>query len=77
MRALLLDVRGGDDLSGEMQPFAEVVETLGGEGVVVVLPREPGLDEAARVEGLEGLDHLFGDVSPGFCAAHILVVAIR
>jgi hypothetical protein len=31
---------------------------LGGEGVVVVLPRELGLDEAAGVQGLEGLDDI-------------------
>ena len=31
---------------------------LGGEGVVVVLPGELGLDIAAGVEGLEGLDHI-------------------
>ena len=36
--ALLLDVRLGDDLGGEVEPLAEVVETLRGEGVVVVLP---------------------------------------
>lgn len=35
VRSLLLDVGGGDDLSGEVEPLAEVVETLGGEGVVV------------------------------------------
>ena len=35
-----------------MEPFAEVVETLGGESVVVVLPREAGLDETARGERL-------------------------
>lgn len=28
VRALLLDVGGGDDLSGEVQPLAEVVQTL-------------------------------------------------
>ena len=33
--SLLLDVGGGDDLGGEVEPLAEVVETLGGEGVVV------------------------------------------
>jgi hypothetical protein len=38
MAALLLDVGGRDDLSGQVQPFAQVVETLGGESVVVVLP---------------------------------------
>lgn len=58
MAALLLDVSSGHDLSGQVEPFAEVVETLGGEGVVVVLPREAGLDVAAGVEGLAGLDHL-------------------
>lgn len=31
---------------------------LGGEGVVVVLPRELGLDVAAGVERLAGLDHV-------------------
>ena len=36
-----------NDLSGQVEPLAEVVETLGGEGVVVVLPREAGLDVAA------------------------------
>lgn len=35
VRSLLLDVGGGDDLGGEVEPLAEVVETLGGEGVVV------------------------------------------
>jgi hypothetical protein len=59
MRALLLDVGGGDNLGGEVQPLAEVVETLGSQGVVVVLPRELGLDETARVQGLKSLDDLF------------------
>lgn len=54
--ALLLDVRGGDNLGGEVKPFAEVVETLGGQGVVVVLPRELRLDIAARVQRLASLD---------------------
>lgn len=58
MAALLLDVRLGNDLGGEVQPFAEVVETLWGEGVVVPLPRELGLEVAARGERLAGLDHL-------------------
>lgn len=52
MSALLLDVRLGHNLSGEVEPLAEVVETLGGEGVVVVLPREAGLDVAAGVKRL-------------------------
>lgn len=54
--ALLLDVRRGDDLGGEVQPLAEVVETLGGQGVVVVLPGELGLDIAAAGQGLASLD---------------------
>lgn len=58
MRALLLDVGGGDNLGGEVEPLAEVVKTLGGEDVVVVLPRELGLDEAAGVQRLASLDDL-------------------
>ena len=34
--SLLLDVGGRDNLSGEVEQLAQVVETLGGEGVVVV-----------------------------------------
>lgn len=56
VRPLLLDVRRGDDLGGEVQPLAEVVEALGGQGVVVVLPRELGLDIAAGGERLASLD---------------------
>jgi hypothetical protein len=37
-RTLLLDVGLGHDLGGQVEPLAEVVETLRGEGVVVVLP---------------------------------------
>jgi hypothetical protein len=37
-RALLLDVGLGNDLGGEVEPLAEVVEALRSEGVVVVLP---------------------------------------
>lgn len=51
-------MRGRHDLGGQVQPFAQVVEPLGREGVVVVLPRETGLDIAAGVKGLEGLDDL-------------------
>jgi hypothetical protein len=56
MRSLLLDVGGRNDLGGEVKPLSEVVETLGGESVVVVLPRELGLDVATRGQGLERLD---------------------
>jgi hypothetical protein len=58
VRALLLDVCLGHNLGGEVQPFTEVLETLWGEGVVVPLPGELGLDVAAGVEGLESLDDL-------------------
>ena len=56
MRSLLLDVGGRDNLSGEVKPFAEVVETLRGQGVVVPLPGELGLDVAAGGERLARLD---------------------
>ena len=58
MRALLLNVRRGHDLGWQVQPFAEVVQALRGEGVVVVLPGELGLDVAAGGERLAGLDHV-------------------
>lgn len=57
VRSLLLDVGGRNDLSGEVEPFAEVIETLGGQGVVVVLPRELSLDIAAGGERLASLDN--------------------
>lgn len=56
--ALLLDVGLGDDLGGEVEPLAEVVETFGGQGVVVPLPGELGLEVAAGGQGLAGLDDL-------------------
>jgi hypothetical protein len=56
--ALLLDVGLGNDLGWEVEPLAEVVEALWGEGVVVPLPRELGLEVAARGQGLAGLDDL-------------------
>ena len=59
MRALLLDVGLGNDLGGEVEPLAEVVKTLGGEGVVVPLPRELGLEVAAGSQGLASLDDLW------------------
>ena len=47
------------------EPLAEVAEALLGEGVVVVLPRELGLDVAARGQGLASLDDLYFDMSAG------------
>jgi len=41
-----------DDFCGEVEPFSEVLNALGGEGVVVPLPWKPGLDISARGERL-------------------------
>lgn len=60
MRTLLLDVRGGHDLGGQVQPLAQVVETLGRQRVVVPLPRELRAQVAARGQGLGGFDDLCG-----------------
>jgi hypothetical protein len=54
----LLDVGGRDDLGGEVEPLAEVGETGLSQGVVVVLPRELGLDVAPGGERLARLDDL-------------------
>ena len=53
----------GHDLGGQVEPLSEVGETLVGEGVVVPLPRELGLDETLGGERLHGLDDL--EVSDG------------
>ena len=58
MSALLLDVGSGNDLGWEMEPVAQVFETLGSQGVVVVLPRKASLEEATGGEGLASLDDL-------------------
>ena len=58
MRALLLDVCRGDDFGGQVKPFAEVIETFGGQSVVIVLPGELGLDEALGGQTLESFDDL-------------------
>ena len=55
MCALLLDVGLWNDLSGQVEPFAEVVETLRSQRVVVPLPGELCLCVAAAGEGLKGL----------------------
>jgi hypothetical protein len=54
--SLLLDVRSWDNLSWEMEPLAEVVETLRSESVVVVLPGELSLDITPGSERLASLD---------------------
>jgi hypothetical protein len=55
---LLLDVSRGDNLSGKVEPFAEVVETFRSESIVVILPRELGLDIATGGKRLAGLDNV-------------------
>lgn len=52
---------GGDDLGGEVEPLAEVGKTGLSQGVVVVLPRELGLDESLGGKGLASLDDLLRD----------------
>jgi len=42
-----------------MKPLAEVVEALGCQGIVVVLPGEAGLDVAFGGERLHGFDYLW------------------
>lgn len=58
MAALLLHVRLRHDLRRQVQPLPQVVEALGSQGVVVPLPAELGLEEAARGERLAGLDDI-------------------
>jgi hypothetical protein len=54
---------GGEDLRGQVEVLAQVLDTLIGQGVVVVLPRELGLDILLGVQGLESLDDLqVGDI---------------
>jgi len=55
---LLLDVGRGNDLGGQMKPLAEEVQPLGGQSIVIPLPRELGLEVAAGGEGLARLDDL-------------------
>ena len=56
MGSLLLDMGSRNNLCGKVKPFAQIVETLGGEGIVVVLPGKLSLDVAAGGERLAGLD---------------------
>lgn len=58
MRSLLLDVGTGNDLGGQVKPFAQVVETLWGQSVVKVLPRELSLDITTGAERLARLDDI-------------------
>jgi hypothetical protein len=56
VRPLLLDVGSRNDLGGEVEPLAKVVETLGSHGVVVVPPAVLGLDETTAGKRLHSLD---------------------
>jgi hypothetical protein len=58
MRTLLLDVCGRHNLGGKVEPFTEVIKPLGGESVVVVLPRELSLEERPGGQGLACFDNL-------------------
>ncbi len=49
-------VGGGNDTVGETQPVSKVLNTRVGESVVVVLPRESGLNEALGGQRLKSLD---------------------
>jgi hypothetical protein len=60
VRTLLLDVGLRDDLGGQVEPFAKVVETLRSQGVVVPLPGELSLEVATGGERLACLDNLHG-----------------
>ena len=54
----------GNNLGRKVKELAKVVNTLVGEGVVVVLPRELGLDIATRSQRLHSLDDLeVGDIN--------------
>lgn len=59
MRTLLLHVGLRNDLGREVEPFTEVVQALGGQGVVVPLPGELGLQVTTRGERLASLDNLY------------------
>ena len=63
MRALLLDVCRGNDFSGQVKPFAEVIETFGGQSVVIVLPGELGLEVTAGGQRLASFNDLYTHIS--------------
>jgi len=49
-------VGSGNNTAGKTQPVSEVLNTRVGESVVVVLPRESGLNEALGGQRLKSLD---------------------
>lgn len=48
----------GQDAFGDVEFLSQEVDTFVGQGVVVVLPRELGLDEALRGQRLQRLDDI-------------------
>ncbi len=58
MGALLFDVGGWDNLGGEMEPFAEIIEAFRSQGVIVPLPRKLGLEIATGCKRLASFDDL-------------------
>ena len=58
MGALLLDVGGWNDLGGEMEPFAKILEAFWSQGVIVPLPRELSLEVATGCKRLTSFDDL-------------------
>ena len=45
------------NLCRQVQPFTEIRQSFVGQGVVIPLPGELGLDESFRGEGLHRFDH--------------------
>lgn len=54
----VLDVRAWHNVLWQVQVLSQVLHTLLGQGVVVVLPRELGLDVTSRSQRLQRLDHV-------------------
>ena len=46
-----------------MEPFSKIVKSLGGQGIIVPLPRELGLEVATGSKRLACFDHLDEDIS--------------
>ena len=63
----------GDGISGDVEVFTEVVDTLVGEFVVVPLPVELHVDVASRMEGLHQLDNMeVGNFNQGILDGEVL-----
>ena len=51
-------MRRGDDLRGQGEVAPQILDALGGEVAVVVLPAEGKADESARLQGFHEVQHL-------------------